>query len=68
MEETHLVHRFVECPECGAEEEPTISVVSYGTVEVGEWTCPGCDSLNEYRRDWSWDMADQAFDMERETW
>jgi rubredoxin len=66
MGDTRLVERYVTCPECGAEEEATMSVVAYGMVEVGEWSCPGCDSLNEYSRDWSWDLADQAFDMGRE--
>ena len=68
FEETVSVLRFVNCAECGFDEGIYMDVAVYGSVEVGEWVCPGCDAYHEYQHDSAWDRADEAHDRENEGW
>ena len=68
FEETFDVLRFVTCAECGFDDGVDMSVVVYGTVEVSDWVCPECGAVNEYRHDTAWDMADEGYAREKETW
>jgi hypothetical protein len=40
-------------------------VAYYGT-EIGDWVCPECQSVNEYRNDTAWDRADELHDRMKE--
>jgi predicted nucleic-acid-binding Zn-ribbon protein len=67
FEESYLEERLVTCDSCGFDDEIVISVVSYGTVEIGEWECPKCKAFHEYQNDTIWDRADRAYDMMKDS-
>jgi transcription elongation factor Elf1 len=68
VEDTYTEDRDVWCDECGFDGEVSIPLVSYGTVEVGEWDCPACSSYHEYRNDTIWDRVDEYNDRMKEGW
>lgn len=68
FDEAYLEDRNVTCHECDFDGTVEISIVVYGTVEVGEWECPSCNALHDYSNDTIWDMADLAYDRMREGW
>jgi transcription elongation factor Elf1 len=68
IEDTYTDDRGVSCDTCGFDGEVSIPLVSYGTVEIGEWDCPQCNGYHEYRNDTIWDRVDEYRDMMKEGW
>ena len=68
FEDAYLEDRLVTCDQCGFDDEIELSIVSYGTVEVGEWECPSCNAFHDYSNDTIWDRADEYIDQMKEGW
>ena len=65
FEETYVEDRDVTCQECDFDNSVEISLVSYGSVEVGEWECPSCHAMHDYSEDTIWNRIDEYNDMVR---
>lgn len=68
VEEVYSEDRLVTCDQCEFDGELELALVSFGTVEMGEWECPDCKAFHEYSNDTIWDRADEENDRRKEGW
>jgi len=68
IEDTYTDTRWASCAECGWGGDTDVDIVAYYGTEIGEWPCPECDAVNEYKNDTAWDRADEAHDRMKEGW
>ena len=66
IEDTYIDTRWAACSECGWGGDTDIDIVAYYGTEIGDWVCPKCQSVNEYRNDTAWDRADELHDRMKE--
>lgn len=66
IEDTYIDTRWAACSECGWSGDTDIDIVAYYGTEIGDWVCPECQSVNEYRNDTAWDRADELHDRMKE--
>jgi hypothetical protein len=66
IEDTYIDTRWAACSECGWGGDTDIDIVAYYGTEIGDWVCPECQSVNEYRNDTAWDRADELHDRMKE--
>ena len=66
IEHTYSDDRWVSCADCGWGGDMPLDLVAYYTIEMGDWVCPECGAVNEYRNDTVWDRADEYHDMMKE--
>ena len=68
FEDTYVDDCNVTCDDCGFDGQVSIPLAIYGSVKVGEWDCPQCNSYYEYRNDTAWDKTDYYHDTMKEDW
>lgn len=66
MDDFYVEDRDVTCEECDFDDCVEISLITYGTIEAGEWQCPSCNAMHDYHNDTIWDRADEYIDRMRE--
>jgi hypothetical protein len=68
IEATYAETRWAACAECKEGGDVDIDIVAYYGTEIGEWVCPSCEAVNEYKNDTAWDRADEYHDRMKEGW
>lgn len=66
IEDTYTDTRWAACSECGWGGDIDIDIVAYYGTEIGDWVCPECRSVNEYKNDTAWDRVDEYVDQMKE--
>jgi hypothetical protein len=65
---TYTETRWASCADCGWGGDTDIDIVVYYDTEVGDWPCPECQSVNEYKNELAWNGNDEYHDRMKEDW
>jgi transcription initiation factor TFIIIB Brf1 subunit/transcription initiation factor TFIIB len=66
IEATYTETRWAACADCKWSGDTDIDIVVYYDIERGEWVCPECEAVNEYKNDMAWNGNDKHHDTMRE--
>jgi hypothetical protein len=65
---TYTETRWASCADCGWGGDIDIDIVVYYDTEVGDWPCPECQAVNEYKNELAWNGNDEHHDRMKEDW
>lgn len=68
IQDTYTDTRWACCAECQEGFDIDVDIVAYYGIEIGEWVCPECEAVNEYKNDTAWDRVDEYVDRMKEGW
>jgi hypothetical protein len=68
IEATYTETRWASCADCGWGGDTDINIVVYYDIERGEWVCPECEAVNEYKNDLASNGNDEYHDTMKEGW
>lgn len=66
IESTYSDDRWVGCRQCGWGGDITLDIVIYYDTEYGDWPCPECGAVNEYKNEVAWNGNDEYHDRMKE--